>query len=294
MRYSGVFKLPKCKSQADLKRLLVNIIKSSLRSSAFITSLASTLVAAICALRALLGRHYASTTGAIPAALASLTLLIEDERRRRDLAVYVATQALRILATKMVSSGVVPAVPCDEVVLMSVSMALLQRLRLDSPSKGLVATLLQAFLPSDEQTSDTVYAGLPPTIAQYLSVQLQRVDDALARAGLRTVPSDSCSHEHSCVATTLGGLGHGALLAGSIKLCSALLSLVRGGSGSRAGKGNSSSLWLLCMLLPSLQRGSRCLLRHSSSLAEVDIQTCAGTFHLARARYAHYGCPLWL
>eukprot|EP00730_Choanoeca_flexa_P002489 TRINITY_DN11068_c0_g1_i4.p2 TRINITY_DN11068_c0_g1~~TRINITY_DN11068_c0_g1_i4.p2 ORF type:complete len:427 (+),score=50.86 TRINITY_DN11068_c0_g1_i4:31-1311(+) len=274
---SASLKLPACKSKADLKRLIVKAIKASLRSSAFITSLASALVAAICALRNLLGRHYASTTGAIPAAIASLTLLIENSHRRRDLAVYVATQAVRILATKLVASNVVPTLPYYEVVLMSVSMGVVQRLRQSGLSKGLIATMMTVFVPNDERSADNVYTWLPKAMGQYFQKQTEKLYATMDRLGL-TTSCARCSHRGSCVCTVLAGMGHGFLMATLIKSTTTIIGLLRKRGTSSPSRGSSSSsLYLLCMLLPGLVRGARCGARRwLPNMPELDVHTFAG------------------
>lgn len=123
-------------------------------STMFLTSYAGSLMAFICICRTLAGnRNFLVLQGALPAFLASWSLILERKSRRPELAIYVATQGLWCIWRKARHHGIVTDVPGGDVLAFASSLAILLRHigRASKHSKqGIVAKILSTLIPTEE------------------------------------------------------------------------------------------------------------------------------------------------
>ncbi|EDQ86850.1 uncharacterized protein MONBRDRAFT_27878, partial [Monosiga brevicollis MX1] len=192
-------------------------------------------------------------TGALPAALASLTLLIETAARRRDLTVYVCTQAVRIVLAKLHAQGTLPTLPHANLVALSTALGLLHQQRAHGTSRGLTHSLLAVLNPEPGQEW---WQRVPR-----LSHAIQQVRPALLRYLLRPLhvrPALEQQLAHVLETSAMGALTGVALKLG-LKLVQHLHQ-----SSPRAGQAAGRSLPLIRVLAlyPALFKATELLLGH--------------------------------
>eukprot|EP00128_Syssomonas_multiformis_P019119 Colp12_sorted_trinity150504_noHs@25148 len=87
--YAAIFLVPAALRRKTLRHVLTHSVPQMLRSSAFLTTFASSFVSFVCVYRRILGALYVPSMGFLPGFTASLIALpIERKSRRGDLAVY--------------------------------------------------------------------------------------------------------------------------------------------------------------------------------------------------------------
>lgn len=145
-----------------LKDVFERTAKNTVRSSAFLASLAGSIVCAICLLRSVLGKTYVCTFGMFPGLLASWSLLLETPSRRHDFAVYVVNVTLRILFRKLQLHGLKP-IPQGEkfVAFISLWTLLIAQRQQWSHQGKLIQYLLQIVVSEDELKSIQSDDGMP-------------------------------------------------------------------------------------------------------------------------------------
>ncbi|EGD75340.1 hypothetical protein PTSG_06989 [Salpingoeca rosetta] len=143
-----------------LRKALLQVAVNTAHSSLFLSGLAASIIASVCALRRIFGTLYVCNFGALPGLLASWSLVLEKRSRRHDLAVYVANITVRVLFRKLQQEGVVHAIPDGERLVAFVSLfTLLTAQRQHWSHQGkLMKTILQV-VASDDEASEVAGGG---------------------------------------------------------------------------------------------------------------------------------------
>lgn len=143
--YSTLYSISFIAGRKGTKYLKNRLLHEIVQSTMFLTTNAAFYCFFFCLVRKALGRFYKYSVGFIPGFLASLTaILVERKSRRGTLAIYMLNQACDTLFSALKDCGYARDVAYGEVIIFSVSMAILMHLfNAGLLPDGFVKTLLE-------------------------------------------------------------------------------------------------------------------------------------------------------
>ncbi|XP_063681702.1 transmembrane protein 135-like [Bolinopsis microptera] len=222
--YTALYLLPQLLKHKSIYQGLKKTFPDVIRSAAFLTCHCYITCAAHCVLRRLLGHYRAITVAFIPSAIGSLaTINIEKYHRQEILAIYMASLALECLYEMAVYRGLIPQLKGGEVVLFSLSSAVLVHFHRNKEVKinDTLDWMMSKLLDCKHQSKPAHQKYLVTRLRERLTDQIDLLITSNFSYPLR---SDLCTHEKSCIAHTLDTGLNGLIWGTIIQMCLRLLS----------------------------------------------------------------------